>query len=168
MVPRSEFTKKCLVEALLKMIRRGKTFEEISIQEIVDEAGFSRMAYYRNFKEKAEILRYYFDLITNQFNKATNTNFYVMSFEQYLVSVFTHLFNHRELSLILLKTKMFDYVREQLDLKLIKTPETPEQKQHFIFFAGGVFNMYKYWLETDGKETPEEMAHIVANYIPRP
>ena len=168
MIPRSEFTKKCLSEAMLKLIKSGKSFEEISIQEIVEEAGFSRMAYYRNFKEKADILRHHFDIITEKFIQETNTDFYVMPFKEYLVSVFTYLFDNRKLGLLLLETRMFDYVKEQFDLKLIKTANSLEEKQRFIFFAGGLFNIYTHWLISEGKETPKQMAEIVSNFIERP
>lgn len=168
MVPRSNYTKKRLVESLLKLMKKGKNFDDISIQDIVEEGGFSRMAYYRNFKSKADILRYHFDIITEDFIKETNTDFYKMPFDHYLNSVFTHLFNNRDLSRILLATHMFDYVKEQFDLKLIKTAHNDEEKYRFVFFAGGLFNVYYHWLLSGSKETPEEMAKIVANYIPRP
>lgn len=168
MVPRSSYTKKRLVESLLKLMKKGQRFDDISIQDIVEEGGFSRMAYYRNFKTKADILRYHFDVITEDFIKETNTDFYKMPFEEYLTSVFTYLFNNRELSKILLETRLFDYVKEQFDLKLIKTAHTEEERIRFIYFAGGLFNIYYHWLLSDGKQTPQEIAKIVADYVPRP
>lgn len=112
MVPRSDFTKKCLADSLLKLMREGKRLDAISIQDIVEQAGFSRMAYYRNFKEKGDIIRYQLDLITENFINKTNTDFYKMPFDEYLVSVLTLLFNHRDLSNVLINTNMFDYVKE--------------------------------------------------------
>lgn len=168
MMPRSSFTKKCLADALIKLVKEGKDLEAISIQDIVEEAGFSRMAYYRNFKEKGDILRYYFNNITENFLKKTNTDFYQMPFDDYLVSLFTYLFNNRELALILIKTKMFDYVKEQFDLKLIREAQSNEEKQRYIFFAGGLFNIYYHWLINNSKETPEQMAAIVTAYISKP
>lgn len=168
MVPRSSYTKKRLVESLLKLMKKGKRFDDISIQDIVEEGGFSRMAYYRNFKTKADILRYHFDVITEDFIKETNTDFYKMPLEEYLTSVFSYLFNNRELSKTLLETRLFDYVKEQFDLKLIKTAHTEEERIRFIYFAGGLFNIYYHWLLSDGKQTPQEIAKIVADYVPRP
>jgi len=91
-----------------------------------------------------------------------------MPFEEYLTSVFTYLFNNRELSKILLETRLFDYVKEQFDLKLIKTAHNEEERIRFIYFAGGLFNIYYHWLLSDGKQTPQEIAKIVADYVPRP
>jgi len=168
MMPRSNFTKKCLADALLKLIKKGVDIDSISIQDIVEEAGFSRMAYYRNFKEKGDIMRYYFDSVTEEFIKRTNTNFFETPFDKYLVYVFAHLFSHRDLAALLIKTNMFDYVKEQFDLKLIKEARTNEEKQRYIFFAGGLFNVYYHWLINGAKETPEEMASIISNYISKP
>ncbi|MFA6780884.1 MAG: TetR/AcrR family transcriptional regulator [Bacilli bacterium] len=168
MVPRSEYTKRRLVESLLKLMSKGKGFDNISIQDIVEEGGFSRMAYYRNFKSKADILRYHFDTITTDFIEETNTDLYEMPFDQYLTSVLTYLFSNRELALTLLDAHLFIYVREQFDAKLIKSAKTEEEAQRFIFFAGGLFNIFYHWLLGEGKETPEQIAKIISSYIERP
>ena len=49
------FTKYCLAKALFDLLEE-KEYADISIQDIVDKAGFSRMAYYRNFKSISEII----------------------------------------------------------------------------------------------------------------
>ena len=168
MVPRSDFTKKCLADSLLKLMKEGKRLDSISIQDIVEQAGFSRMAYYRNFKEKGDIIRYQLDLITEDFINKSNLDFYRMPFDEYLVSVLTLLFNHRDLSNVLINTNMFDYVKEQFDTRLIREARSNEQKQRYIFFAGGLFNIYTHWLQSGGVDTPEEVARILCRFVPKP
>ena len=48
-------TKECIVTALLRLMDT-KNYSDISITEITNLAGVSRMAYYRNYKNKDEIL----------------------------------------------------------------------------------------------------------------
>lgn len=48
-------TKECIVTALLRLMQEKK-YESISITDITTLAGVSRMAYYRNYKSKDEIL----------------------------------------------------------------------------------------------------------------
>ncbi len=48
-------TKECIVTALLRLMQT-KSYDSISITDITNLAGVSRMAYYRNYKSKDEIL----------------------------------------------------------------------------------------------------------------
>ena len=48
-------TKECIVTALLRLMEK-QSYESISITDITNLAGVSRMAYYRNYNSKDEIL----------------------------------------------------------------------------------------------------------------
>ena len=50
--------KKCIVDALL-ILMNEKDFDDISITEICNKAGVSRMAYYRNYYTKKDIILEY-------------------------------------------------------------------------------------------------------------
>ncbi len=63
---RSDISKQDLADTVFKLLKT-KPYEQISIQDIVDKAGFSRMAYYRNFKSKNEIVQYYLHKITQDY-----------------------------------------------------------------------------------------------------
>ena len=47
-------TKECILTALLRLMD-VKSYENITITDITNLAGVSRMAYYRNYKNKDEI-----------------------------------------------------------------------------------------------------------------
>ena len=46
-----------ICEALLRLIEHGRPYSEISIQEIVDEAGVCRNSFYRNYSSKENIFQ---------------------------------------------------------------------------------------------------------------
>lgn len=46
-----------ICDALLRLIEGGRPYSEITIQEIVDEAGTCRNSFYRNFKSKEDIFQ---------------------------------------------------------------------------------------------------------------
>ncbi len=50
-----EFALDCIYQALVKLME-DKPYQEITITDITKKAGVSRMAYYRNFSEKDDIL----------------------------------------------------------------------------------------------------------------
>jgi AcrR family transcriptional regulator len=54
--------KECMVTALMKLVQT-KPLSAISISEITEYAGVSRMTYYRNYSSKEEIFKIYMDEI---------------------------------------------------------------------------------------------------------
>ncbi len=52
--------RECIYTALLQLME-DKPYDQITIQDIVDRAGVSRMAYYRNYQTKDEILERHLD-----------------------------------------------------------------------------------------------------------
>ena len=52
----NQFAKQCLAEALVRLMEE-RELDDISVTDICKAAGFSRMAYYRNFQSKRDVLR---------------------------------------------------------------------------------------------------------------
>ena len=78
---RKEFTKRCLAEALIELLKEHE-YHEISINDITNKSGFSRMSYYRNFKSVDEILDYFLDIKTTEHIENTNLNFDELPLEE--------------------------------------------------------------------------------------
>lgn len=57
---RKEFTRKCIFDSLLILMRTNK-IEDISVTELTQKAGFSRMAFYRNYDSVMDIIVKHFD-----------------------------------------------------------------------------------------------------------
>ena len=47
------FTKRCIMDALLQLMHT-KDYDDITITDITERAGVSRMSYYRNYHSKDE------------------------------------------------------------------------------------------------------------------
>ena len=60
--------KKCIVDSLL-LLMNEKDFDEITITEICNKAGVSRMTYYRNYYNKYDIIIEYLKDIAEDFKK---------------------------------------------------------------------------------------------------
>lgn len=71
---KKDFSRNCLSQALIELLEDHRLYE-ISIQDIVDKAGFSRMAYYRNFNNKDEMIDYALDTIFDTFIKKVDLSF---------------------------------------------------------------------------------------------
>ena len=56
------FVRSCITEALIELLKK-KNFEDISITDIINKAGVSRMGFYRNFATKENVVEsYIFDI----------------------------------------------------------------------------------------------------------
>ena len=162
-VERSRFTKDCIVQALLRLMDE-QAFSSISIQNIVDAAGVSRMAYYRNFSSKEDILRYHIHIVTNEFISRWEKS-KPKDFQEYLVLLFDHLLAQKELSLKLQKAGMLYLCKEAFDKEALAYAKDTKGLYNFFFFSGGLFNMYEYWLKNGCRETPKQLSGFFAKKV---
>ena len=63
---KAEQSKRAISDALLRLLK-NQEYGKITLQAIVDEAGVSRMALYRNFESKDAVIKYYLDQVTDNF-----------------------------------------------------------------------------------------------------
>lgn len=164
---RSEISKQYLSEALFLLLKK-EPYKNISIQKIVEKAGMSRMAYYRNFDSKDEIVQFYLNKITNAFLTKTKINLLSLDLRSYLVTLFTHLLDYQELGLLLYKNDILHFVKIEFDKVYYNKAKNKPELYNYLFVSGGLFNVYKLWLSQGCKETPEELGDmliILANII---
>ena len=161
------FTKSCLANALIEILE-DKELSKISIQNIVDRAGFSRMAYYRNFNSIDEILDYYLISYTEAFIAETKISFAKMGAEKFFITVFEHLGNPKTrhlADLIYKRGFIFTFYNAFL---LFFNPKDKDENRIYDhrFIVGGVFGIFLRWAKTGYKETPEELTRIVMRFLP--
>lgn len=153
---RSRFTKDCIVQALLKIMDE-QPFASISIQNIVDAAGVSRMAYYRNFNSKEDILRYHISAVTKDFLSRYD-DIKPKNFQDYLQLLFDYLLEQKEFGLKLFRAGMIALSKEAFDKGLLVYAKDTKSYYNLCFLSGGLFNMYSFWLENGCKETPRQLS----------
>ena len=156
---KKDFSRNCLSQALIELLEDHE-YEDISIQDIVDRAGFSRMAYYRNFKNKDEVIDYALDNLFNGFIKETHLSFKSMGIEKFIETLFRWFATDEIVNL----TKLFisRHLVGHMYIQFIKRAQggfMPNQSQYFYdYIAGGIFSVFVSWVLNGLKETPEEMA----------
>ena len=162
---RKEFTKHCLGSALMELLEK-KEYAEISIQDIVDKAGFSRMGYYRNFKNIDEILDYYLEEYTDSFVKASGIFVKDVGVEKFVNGLFKHLCSEETKNLFMLLNKrglqLHFYRPFALQYGFMDYETDPYL---YSFFGSGYFGVFYKWISTGCKETAEELTEIVLNIV---
>lgn len=159
----SEFSKKCIADALIALMRK-KDFDKITNKNITDKAGLSHITIYRNFKSKDEIIKYHLDLITNEFIKTKKINYNPNHFKEYLIVLFTHLKEHQDICDILYKANLIHLIKDEFDKIFYNKATSKSEQYNYCFISGGLYNVFYNWLIEGCKETPNEIANMFMNF----
>ena len=150
----------------LIILMNEKNYYKISISELCQKAGVSRMAFYNNYESKDNLLKqiiYYqtnklIDKIGSPFREKTSTEWYIKMFEcikednWYLKTIFNANFE-------------FEYLSSINDLVLHDETISPTNKYLRLMWTGGIINTIIYWLESGMKDSVLEMATFCYNNL---
>ena len=148
------FIKECITTALIGMMDR-KAFDNITITELVKEAGVSRVSFYRNFESKKDVLEKYMDILINEWGKdieEQNDPSYLSE------SLVRHYYKYKEFYSLLYKHDLSYMIYENLR-KATKMDEASNNIERYAksLVAGSIFGWLDEWFRLGMKETPEEI-----------
>ena len=160
--------KNSIAHAYLKALEE-KEADAISISSITQSAKVSRMAFYRNFASKQDIIEYYLTevLWTEMSEKSPeNSDFWTL---EYGIRFFKTMQTHKDLILLLEKRgyaslilQSFNQINEYTAGDM---PQNSIKRYELYYIAGASFNAMLVWLREGCKESPENMAINLAEYI---
>ena len=154
-----------LQEALLILMSQ-KNFTNISITELCNKAGVSRMAFYNNYKSKDELLkkiieRYTYNLINtigSPFRQKTD----ILWYEQ----MFNYIKKDNHYLYIMFKSGFkYIYLSTITDIVLHDNSIPSNIKYMRLMWAGGISNAIVYWLESGMNESVNDMAQFCYNNL---
>lgn len=157
------FFQQCLYTALMKLMKE-KNFDKISIGELCDYAGVSRMTYYRSYKCKEDILLQHLDeCFTAYLNGLNVRDFYEVALS------FLYFWEGQEHDFLIaviesglsahLMDKFYVYLDIIFSLMDLDIEVTSYAKS---FLAGGLYKMLIDWMKDGTKESPENMAAFLS------
>lgn len=156
-IKREALVDEYITEALLQLMKK-KPFKDISITEICERAGVTRMSFYRNFESKEDILYKKVRAVTNAFLKESGISYRKNTTEQYFVTLFTHMKKQKDLCLALYQAGLIHFVKEEFDRGFIEIYRGVYDDYKSYFLAGGVYNAFLLWMMNGYKESPKEVA----------
>ena len=147
------FSRDCMVQALIQLLKT-KSLSNITITELTERAGVSRMTYYRNYHSLDEIFSSYLkDLV-----------------ESYRQDVATwpdkgNYNDSRNMLHCYVQTGLGHLLLQALDGYILDTYYTEDKGQDFYYtlraFSGSLYNIYVTWILEDSKESAEEIVSII-------
>ncbi len=154
---RIERSKKYISEAMLQLLTKKK-YDEITINDIVEKAGVSRMTFYRQFYDKKEVIKYILDNRTDNFISKFQPKKY--SIKDNILYSTKLLVEGKGLAKILIDADLFSLVEEEFSRVIVK-----EKNYYNSFLVGGLANIYYYYVSEDREETAEELATIITREL---
>lgn len=159
-------SKERLSDALLELLKTVP-YEDITVQRISDHAGVSRMAFYRNFDSKDDVIRYYLEKQTDQFLRESHIEEDASFGSVYFRKLIDHLSKTRDVGMLLIKTGLFDLLRAEFDRIYTSKAKNRQGLLRSTFIAGGICNVYHAWLVNGCQETVAELADALEQVLSR-
>lgn len=163
METKENLTKNYIFEAYYNLLKK-QPCNEISVSDICDKAGVSRMSFYRNFKSKEDLIsksveKIMADLKTS-LRKYDKLNQYIVTREIFITAEkYKDAFNafrssnYAEQFIDTISDKLFSFAPQDVI--------NPSRKYTPVFFFGALASVLGTWIRNGTKETPEEMAKLI-------
>ncbi len=160
-------TKECIVTALLRLME-NQSYDSISITDITNLAGVSRMAYYRNYNNKDEILIKHIveqeERLLDELNGTGASDMkgviaYVSGFFQENAGVIEAIY---EAGLAHMLTKMLEE-RVYNYFPIASAAKGGRYAVHY--YVGGILAVFKLWFDKGMVESVDEISEIIYNLI---
>lgn len=163
------FTRSCIVTALFTLLKT-KNFEDITISEIVNKAGVSRMGFYRNYESKENIIeQYILENFIDTINELQDNGKLDFSVKKLITTTLLNFQKHADEIKLLLDKKLnalLYFCYEKCFYYLYKTTHPTQTELYSTrMFIGEIYNLEMAWIETGMKETPEQLAKMYNRII---
>lgn len=158
--------RECMVTALIQLLKT-KSLSAISISELTEKAGVSRMAYYRNYETKEDIFISYLRDALDEYRRDAESLPPDRKFFDTgnLIHCFSYFKKHNEFLETLFRSGLGHLLLNAISQYVLDTYQKPEDSiEHYYIlqaFTGALYNLYIAWSLNGGKESPEEMAEIL-------
>ena len=168
----NKITKESIFIALMILMEK-KDFKEISITELTKKAGVSRMAFYRSYNIKEDIIATYIDELFQEYSKEILSKENIDNFNN-LRLYFSYFRKHDTLISNLIKSNLINMLLEKCidsfytlsqDVACNKSYSTEKQKLWIQYMAGGLYNVLIEWAKNGMKQSDEYMSKIVFDFI---
>ncbi|MGV3083124.1 TetR/AcrR family transcriptional regulator [Enterococcus dispar] len=177
-------TNKMIIEAFIQLVEKNG-FEQVTVQDIADEAMINRATFYAHYKDKQDLYETIFDYALTAFTSLLNptelvkgNRIKVKQIERVMSQIYSNIYDNRKFYLIImdgsaneiLRKKIADVLNEQYaDIfnRLKITENDIEVPMDFIIeYMTSIFiGTLHWWLTTDSQMTPDHLAKLVIKLV---
>ena len=167
---REALAKEYITEALWILMDK-KDYKDITITEICEKAGVTRMSFYRNFETKEDVLKHYIvantDIAANTVGTIGDLEFNFNNFRdrENFIKLFTLMAQHKKICVALYEADLLGIMKEQLDREFLNRRIDGYDSYKNSFNCGGIFSVFMEWVKNGEKESPEELADRLGEFL---
>ncbi len=150
---------KKITDALFSLMKK-KDYKSISITDIVNEAGLSRVTYYRHFSSKEEIIIKFFQLTKNDFinRLGLNSPSKESNYEVTILGLFLFFKSNISINKCLKEAGLENELLKFLTDEFMTNLPVKLDKYMACFVAGALYNVLIHWLDSDCKDPIDEVS----------
>lgn len=144
--------------ALFALLKK-KSFQSITVSDLVKKSGASRASFYRNYESKEQIVDEFCKQVFGDVFEEHPIN--VGNIRGQVCRIFLRIHDHHEELLLLRQAGLLDYIDKYVfdgTMAQINDNQVLNNKYQPYFFAGAASAMIKAWIEFGFLESPEEIA----------
>ena len=169
------FSRDCMVQALIQLLKT-KSLSNITITELTERAGVSRMTYYRNYHSLDEIFSSYLKDLVESYRQdvATWPDKGNYNDSRNMLHCYEYFNHYKEFIACLVQTGLGHLLLQALDSYILDTYYTEDKGRDFYYtlraFSGSLYNIYVTWILENSKESAEEIVSIICkiySQVPR-
>jgi len=163
----SERSKQWMADALLILIK-DTPYNQISVTDITEKAGVSRLTFYRNFESKEDILQFHFDRVFSEYTSSFQAEEFDL--EQALGQCFNFWQNLKSDIKVYLKNDLHMVMYRPFEKYLNFVLSKGQYKDSFsqiqkTFIVGGLFSSMLSLVEEQLQQNPKEIASAVLEIL---
>ncbi|WP_373192497.1 TetR/AcrR family transcriptional regulator [Enterococcus sp. RIT-PI-f] len=177
-------TNKYIIEAFIRLVEE-KGFEQVTVQNIADEAMINRATFYAHYKDKQDLYEKIFDLAVESFTSILDFEDFVQGnrikirkIEAAMTELFIHIQKNRSFYLTIMDASAIEIIRKKLGLILTEryqeifstlkiTEGDLEVPLDFIIdYMTSIFvGTLHWWLTAETTMTPDHLAKLVIKLV---
>lgn len=160
---KDNLTRSYIFEAYYELLKKQQC-SEISVSDICEKAGVSRMSFYRNFKSKEDLISKSVEKIMQELKSNLLES---KCINQYIVTreIFSTAKKYRDAFISFRNSNYAEQFVDTISEKLFSfAPQdiiNPSRKYTPIFFFSALAGVLNIWIKNGTKESPEEMAKLI-------
>ena len=162
----NKLAKECMVTALIELMKI-RDYHSITITDLTKKAGVSRMAYYRNYTSKEDIINKFADDVGAQIHEKLISMLPNADVFDYYFELFAHPGSYSDLMLTAYDAGLGELIHSQITKNMALTfpPEgnSPADQYRHVYLAGAFYNIFIKWLQNGQKESVADMARLCSS-----
>ena len=159
----NKLAKECIVTALIELMK-ARDFHSITITDLTNKAGVSRMAYYRNYTSKEDILNKFIDDVGTDVHEQLADIYTDSDVYNYYYALLEQLGSYNDLAITTYKAGLGELILSQINKQMALTfpsaGDTPTDHYRHLYLAGAFYNIFIEWLKNGQRESCAEIARL--------